>query len=82
MADPEMLFDLNVSAADIHDALNDFFRQAGRAFVIDDDALTGTVTVHAADLGFDDALHLLLPTDYAVGEIGGVYHIRRLPRAA
>ncbi|HEY3379623.1 MAG TPA: hypothetical protein VGL77_19280 [Armatimonadota bacterium] len=81
MPDPNMLFDLQMKDAEIHDALHDFFQQAGRAFILDDE-LTETITVHAADVGFQDALKLLLPSGYTVMEIDDIYHIRKLDRAA
>ncbi len=82
MADPDMLFDLNLKDAKLCDALEDFFRQAGRAYALDDDLDVDIVSLRAADLGFQDALLLLLPTGYTAGEIDGVYHIRRLEKAA
>lgn len=82
MADPDMLFDINFKDTCLEDALSDFFRQAGRAYTIDDSLNTGIISVRAADLGFQDTLKLLLPTGYTVSEIEGVYHIRRLDEAA
>lgn len=82
MADPDMLFDLTMKDADIHAALDDFFHQAGRAFAIDEEIEDQVITVHAADLGFQDTLALLLPTGYTAEEIEGIYHIRRRPQAA
>ena len=81
MTDPYMLFDLQFKDADIQQALGDFFRQAGRAFVLDDD-LDSKISLHVADVGFQDALELMLPTGYTAAEIDGVYHIRRMPKAA
>ena len=81
MPDPDMLFDLTLKDADVHEALNDFFKTAERPFEIDDD-MEGPITVHAADLGFKDALELMLPTGYQATEIDGIYHIRRIPNSA
>lgn len=81
MADPYMLFDMQFKDADIQQALGDFFSQAGRGFIMDD-TLDGKISLHVADVGFQDALELLLPTGYTAEEIDGVYHIRRLPKAA
>ena len=81
MADPDMLFDLNLREDDIHDALKNFFQQAGRAFAFDDD-IQEAISVRAADLGFKDALSLMLPTGYQAVEIEGIYHIRKIPKAA
>lgn len=81
MADPDMLFDLSLKDADIHQALDDFFRSAGRTYAVDD-PIEGSITVHAADLSFQDALNLMLPTDYRAMEVGNVYHIRHNPQAA
>jgi len=81
MADPDMLFDLNLREDDIHDALKKFFQQAGRAFVFDDD-IQEAISVRAADLGFKDALSLMLPTGYQAVEMDGIYHIRKIPKAA
>lgn len=79
MADPNMLFDLNLKDADLHEALGDFFRQAGRAYVFED-IPDGHISVRAADLGFHDALVLLLPTNFEALEIDGVYHIHQVHR--
>lgn len=79
MADPDMLFDLNLKDADLHDALDDFFRQAGRAFILDDNPGV-KISVRAADLNFQDALKLLLPVGFDFFEQNGIYHIRRNPR--
>lgn len=79
MADPNMLFDLTLKDADIHDALQDFFKMAGRAYVLDDD-VAGHVSLHVADVGFHDALVLMLPTNYEALEIGGIYHIHKVER--
>lgn len=81
MADPDMLFDLNLREDDLHDALHRFFTESGRAYSIDDD-VQGTISVKAADLGFKDALELMLPTGYQAVEIEGIYHIRKIPKAA
>ncbi|HEX2949020.1 MAG TPA: hypothetical protein VHV83_05565 [Armatimonadota bacterium] len=81
MADPDMLYDINLKDADIHQVLDDFFKQAGRAYTIDD-PLDGAISVHAADLNFQDALELMLPKNYEATEIGEIYHIRRNPEAA
>jgi len=78
MADPNMLFDLNLKDADLHQALDDFFRQAGRAFVLDDEP-GEIISVRAADLNFKDALTLLLPENFDYYEKEGIYHIRRNP---
>ena len=76
MADPEMLFTLNLKDADLRAALNDFFRQAGRAYVLDDNP-DGTISVRAVELNFQDALALLLPEAFDFYEQDGIYHIRR-----
>ena len=77
MADPNMLFDLNLKDTDLHAALDDFFQQAGRAFELED-PLDGVISVRAADLGFRDALKMLLPAGYEVFEERDIYHIRRM----
>jgi len=79
MADPDMLFDLTFKDADIHEALDDFFRVAERPFMFDDE-VKGVISVHVADVGFDDALQLILPKDYEALEVGGIYHIHRVRR--
>ncbi len=81
MADPNMSFDLNLKDADLHEALNDFFRQAGRAFLLEDDP-GGLISVRAADLNFQDALTMLLPDDFDFYEQHGIYHIRRNPQVS
>lgn len=77
MADPNMLFDLNLKDTDLQAALDDFFRQAGRAFEVKD-PLDGVVSVRAADLSFHDALRMLLPAGYEAHEEHGIYQIRRI----
>lgn len=77
MADPNMLFDLNLKDTDRREALDDFFQQAGRAVSFDDEP-SDLVSVHAADLSFRDAVHLLLPEGFQAVEIDGIYHIRRV----
>ncbi|MHB9129566.1 MAG: hypothetical protein ACYDBB_00565 [Armatimonadota bacterium] len=76
MADPNMLFNLTLKNADIREALQDFFREAGSAFSIDAE-LDGTISVHAADLEFREALALMLPEGYGAEEVDGVFHIIR-----
>lgn len=77
MADPNMTYHLDVKDAPLEDVLVDVFTQADRAFVVDD-PLPDTITVHADDLGFRDAINLLLPTGYAAMEAeDGIYHIKR-----
>ena len=80
MADPDMLFDLNLKDAELVDALSDFFARTGRAFVIDD-SVAGTISLRSSDLGFHDALKLMLPDGYEAVEVGEIYHIRRVPQA-
>ncbi|HOF86648.1 MAG TPA: hypothetical protein PLZ36_00910 [Armatimonadota bacterium] len=76
MADPDMLFHLDLKDAKLERALDDLFAQAGRAFLVED-PLPETISVRADDLGFRDALALLLPPNYTAMEEGGVYHIKR-----
>ena len=77
MADSDMLYHFEMKDANLEQALDDFFTQAERAFVIDD-PLPETITVHADDLSFRDALALLLPANYTAEEReDGMYHIRR-----
>lgn len=80
MADPNMLYDLNLKEADLVEALSDFFAQSGRAFVFDD-LVDGTVSLRSSDLGFHDALKMMLPEGYEAVEIGEIYHIRRVPQS-
>lgn len=80
MTDPNMLFDLNIKDTNIYEALDDFFAQAGRAFVVDDPIRDTVISVRVADVGFDDALKLLLPPDYEALEIGEIYHIHHVSR--
>jgi type II secretory pathway component HofQ len=80
MADPDMLFDFTLKDADLRDALRDFFTQAGRAYMLEDD-LDGTITLHATDLRFIDALRLLLPADFAWTVDHDMYHIRKAKAA-
>jgi hypothetical protein len=78
MADPAMLYNISVKDADRMDTLRDFFRESGREYMVDDAIPADVITVHATDLGFRDALNLLLPATYGVMEDeGGVYHIQR-----
>ena len=78
MADPNMLFHLNLKDAKLHEALDDFFAQAGRAFIVEA-PLPDEISVRAEDLNFRDALALLLPSSYtAMEEEDGVYHIKRV----
>ncbi|MHB0936945.1 MAG: hypothetical protein ACYDCO_09440 [Armatimonadota bacterium] len=77
MADPNMTFDLNLKDADRHQALDDFFQQAGRAVIFDDEP-SHVISVRAADLSFRDAVELLLPEGFQAVEIDGIYHIRRV----
>ena len=74
--DPNMSFDLNLKDADRHQALDEFFQQAGRAVIFDDQP-SEIVSVRAADLNFRDAIQLLLPEDFEAAELDGIYHIRR-----
>ena len=75
MADRDMRFVLNLKDADRHQALDDFFQQAGRAVLFDDE-LSDIVSVRAADLSFRDAVDLLLPERFQAVEVEGIYHIR------
>lgn len=79
MANPNMLFNLNLKDVEIHEALHTFFETAGRAYVLDDE-VTGVVSLHVADVGFHDALVMMLPTDYEALEIGDIYHIHHVTR--
>ncbi len=81
MADPNMLFDLNLKDADLHEALDNFFRQAGRAYLLEDDP-GDLISVRAADLNFQDALTMLLPEGFDFYEQHDIYHIRRNPQAS
>lgn len=81
MTDPDLRFDLNLREEDLLDALHAFCWESGRAYIVDDRP-AGNGVVIAADLSFQDALRLLLPTGYQAVEIGGVYHVRRKPEAA
>ena len=74
--DPNMSFDLHLKDADRHQALDDFFQQANRVVIFDDEP-DNIVSVHAADLSFHDAIKLLLPANFEAAEVDGIYHIRR-----
>jgi hypothetical protein len=77
MADPQMLYHLNLKNAKLEEALGDLFAQAGRAFIVEG-PLPEEISVRADDLNFRDALTLLLPAGYtAMEEKDGVYHIKR-----
>lgn len=76
MADPEMLFDIRVKDANLRQVVLDLFAQADRAVDIHE-LPEDVVTVHAADLGFRDALALILPAGYQAVERDGMFHIRR-----
>ena len=77
MADPAMRFQLNLKDTSLVQALDDFFREAGRAYQIDAE-LPEEISVRADALKFREALALLLPGGYGAAEDErGVYHIVR-----
>lgn len=80
MADPDMRFDLNLKDADRHQMLEDFFQQAGRAVVFDDEPSNNVISVRAVDLSFHDAVELLLPEGFQAVEQDGIYHIRKVKK--